>query len=85
MPLDQKPAQRVRAAENLTHGHEHACRHARAVEGPSVCMLQGVRVLTSRKDHNPIVARGGALLSCSFNFEQMQSDQVPYCNTWVDF
>lgn len=59
MPLDQKPTQRLKAAVE----HERIRRHARAVAGPSVCVLRGVRVLTLRRDHNLNVARGGEPLS----------------------
>lgn len=56
MPLDQKPAQKIKAVEKLTHGHADTHR-------PSVCILWGVEVLTWQKNHNPNVARGSVILT----------------------
>ncbi len=46
-----------------------------------MCDLRGVRGLDMWRDHNPDVARGGALLSLVdvilTYFEQMKNEQVP--------
>lgn len=69
MPLDQKPAQRLKAAENLTHEQERICRHAPASRGAICVYSAGCEGLDFAEKSQPQCSlRRCTTISCRFVF-----------------